>query len=186
MSGVLRVLAATGVTVLVAGLIAVGSSLPPPSEPPSEGLLRLDWRLRGEEAGGCIRPTAEELAELPPHMRNPDACVGGLPPYRLRLWVDDQLALNETVQAGGVRGDRPLTVYDEVPLTPGLRRIRIEFAPDEGASTGADPSERETPETRDRQIRLAAEGEVQLEAGQVILAVRRQDTGALVLRSPVR
>jgi len=168
----LRIVAAVGLTAALAGIIALGSSFPLPGEPPSEGLLLLDWRLRGDEAGGCLRPTAEELAELPPHMRNPDACVGGLPPYRLRLWIDGEKALDEVVRAGGVRGDRPLTVYDEIPLAPGLRHIRMEFVPD-------------GPTPPDGAVTLEVEGSLEIEAGQVVLAVRRQDTGALVLRPPV-
>jgi len=165
--GVLRILTATGASIFILAFIALGASLPLPGAPPEDGLLRLDWRVRGEEAGGCIRPTEAELERLPPHMRNPDACEGGLPPYRLTVRIDGTLVLNEVVRGGGVRGDRPLTVYAEVPLAPGARRIRIDFAPaDEG-------------------LRLSTEGTMEIEAGRVLLAVRRQDTGELVLRPPV-
>lgn len=186
MSGALRVLVAAGVTALFAGLIALGTSLPLPGDPPTEGLLRLDWRLRGEEAGGCIPPSAEVLERLPPHMRNPDACVGGLPPYRLRLWIDGEMTVDRVVRGGGARGDRPLTVYEEIPVPPGPRRVRVEFVPEEAASEEPLAPEGDDPRSRDRGIRLAAEDSLHIEAGQVILAVRRQDTGALVLRSPVR
>ncbi|GEM_PF-1648889 len=186
MTRVVRIAAAVGVTLFLAGLIALGSSFPLPGDPPSDGLLRLDWRLRGEEAGGCLRPTAQELAELPPHMRNPDACVGGLPPYRLRVWVDGEIRLQDTIRAGGIRQDRPLTVYDEVSLTPGRRHVRIEFAPQDGPPTERRPSPSDEAGVRDRPTVLETEGVVEMDAGQVVLAVRRQDTGALVLRPPVR
>lgn len=186
MNRALQVLAAAGVTAALAGLIALGSSFALPSDPPSEGLLRLDWRVRGEEAGGCIRPTEEELEDLPAHMRNPDACVGELPAYRLSVWVDGERKLDQMERAGGVRGDRPLTVYEEVHLTPGSRQIRIEFAPEEGALEEAAARETAEQGDEDRPVRLATEGTLDIEAGRVLLAVRRQDTGALVLRVPVR
>lgn len=186
MRRVVRIAAAVGVTLFLAGLIALGSSFPLPGDPPSDGILRLDWRLRGEEAGGCLRPTAEELAELPAHMRNPDACVGGLPPYRLRVWVDGEIRLHDTIRAGGIRQDRPLTVYDEIPLAPGRRHVRIEFAPEAASAPDPRPSPPADPDSRDRPTVLDTEGVLEMDAGQVILAVRRQDTGALVLRPPVR
>lgn len=62
----------------------------------------------------------------------------------------------------------------------------MEFVPEEAASEEPLAPEGDDPRSRDRGIRLAAEDNLQIEAGQVVLAVRRQDTGALVLRSPVR
>jgi hypothetical protein len=172
--------AAVVVTLGAAWGLAVLSALPMPGEPPAHALLRLDWRLRGEEAGDCLRPTQADLDALPPHMRNPNACLGALPPYHLRLWVDDQLAIDDVVHGGGARQDRPLTVYRDVPVEPGLRRLRAEFvraAPDERNSTMS--------QTRPATA-LEASGEARLAPGQVLLVVRRQDTGALVIRAPVR
>jgi hypothetical protein len=175
---VVRALTASGASILILAFIAFGASFPLPGAPPEEGLLRLDWRLRGEEAGGCLRPTEAELERLPPHMRNPDACAGGLPPYRLSVRVDGGLVLDRVVRGGGVRGDRPLTVYDEVPLALGLRRIRIDFEP-------ADEMGPPAATVAGDGLRLSTEGTVEIEAGRVLLAVRRQDTGELVLRPPV-
>lgn len=156
--------------ILAAGL-AVGSLLPLPGEAPTEGMVRLDWRLRGEEAGPCPRPTEEALQALPPHMRNPDACLGALPPYRLRIRVDGDLLVDEVVRGGGARGDRPLTVFRELHLSPGIRDVDAEFVRDDGESGG---------------VELRAEGRVDLEAGRIVLVVRRQDTGELEIRSPAR
>jgi hypothetical protein len=171
---------AGAVLVAVAGAaaLAVLSAYPLPGDAPQHALLRLDWRLRGEEAGDCLRPRAEDLARLPLHMQNPDACVGSLPPYRLRLWIDDVSYLDEIVTGGGAREDRPLTVYRDMPLEPGRRRIRAAFVREALSDADATDGARQ-PTT------LHVDAEVLAEAGRVLLVVRRQDTGDLVVRSPV-
>jgi hypothetical protein len=166
-----RLLAGGFVAAVVAAVIATLSSLPLPGAPPVEGVLLLDWRLRGEEAGTCPRPSPENLEALPPHMRNPDACVGELPPYRLRLWIDEALVLDDRVRGGGVRGDGPLTVFRTLGIEPGTRTARVEFAREDG-----DPAA----------ILLEAVGSFTVGPGDIHLLVRRQDTGELTLRPPVR
>jgi hypothetical protein len=173
--------AAVVVTLGAAWGLAVLSALPMPGDPPAHALLRLDWRLRGEEAGECLRPTQADLDALPTHMRNPNACLGALPPYRLRLWVDDDLVIDEVVYGGGARQDRPLTVYRDVPIAPGLRRLRAEFVRASPGDEGASRMPQARPATA-----LHAAGDARLAPGQVLLLVRRQDTGTLVIRAPVR
>ena len=168
--GVLAALVTTGVL----ALIALGSSLALPAttgDASSGGVLLLDWRLRGEEAGECLRPASPGRADLPTHMQNPDACARELPPYRLRLWVDEEVAVDRIVRGGGFRGDRPLTVYESVAVPPGERGLRILFEPET-----PDPSA----------LSLEGETRIQFQRGEVLLAVRRQDTGVLEFRRPVR
>ncbi len=165
------------VTLAGAAILAALSAWPMPGDPPEHALLRLDWRLRGEEAGDCLRPREEDLERLPVHMRNPDACLGALPPYHLRLWVDGALLVDDLVRGGGAREDRPLTVYRAVPLTPGSRRIRAEFVRE--AQTLSDADHAKPP------VALHVESEATLEPGRVLLIVRRQDTGTLEVRSPL-
>jgi hypothetical protein len=170
----LRLLAAGLVAALLLGGLAVGSSLRLPTgerEAHAQGILLLDWRLRGEEAGACLPAGEGAESGRPIHMQNPDACAGELPPYRLRVEVDGVLLDERLVRGGGLRGDRPLTVYERIPLPPGDRRVRISF-------------ERETPDAS--AIRLDVAGDLRIEGGRVLLAVRRQDTGILEFRVPVR
>lgn len=177
MTGWLARAVAVVVTLAGAEALAALSAWPMPGDPPAHALLRLDWRLRGEEAGDCLRPRLEDLARLPLHMRNPDACLGALPPYHLRLWVDDTLVVDDVVRGGGAREDRPLTVYRAVPLTPGRRRIRAEFVRD--AQTLTDTDRAKPP------VALHVESVATVEPGRVLLIVRRQDTGTLEVRSPL-
>jgi hypothetical protein len=168
--GALAALVTAGV---LAG-IALGSSLSLPAstgDASGQALLLLDWRVRGEETGECLRPGGPVREDLPAHMQNPDACAGELPPYQLRLWVDDELAVERVFQGGGFRGDRPLTVYESVPVPPGERSLRLVFE-----RVDPDPSA----------LRIEGGTEFRLERGEVLLAVRRQDTGVLEFRRPVR
>lgn len=164
-----------GAAVLVTGAMAAGLALctllPLPLEEPQEGLLRMDWRLRGEESGPCLRPSDEAQAAAPAHMQNPDACLGALPPYRLVVTVDGEVRVEERVRGGGARRDRPLTVYGELPLTPGRRVVEASFFREDGEAGAVELQVRDT---------------VEVEAGRILLLVRRQDTGALEIRSPVR
>lgn len=143
----------------------------------SHAVLQLDWRVRAEEAGDCLRPRPEDLASLPAHMRNPDACLGGLPPYRLQLWIDETLMIDDVIRGGGAREDRPLTVYREVPVAAGGHRIRATFVRET-------PSQDGRPETREP-ANLRVDTTATLQARRVLLVVRRQDTGALEVRPPV-
>jgi hypothetical protein len=158
---------------VVTGVIAVGiallSLLPMPGDEASDGVLLLDWRLRGEETGSCLRAPAEELERLPVHMRSQDACLGELPSYRLRLRIDGEVVVDQEVRGGGFRGDRPLTVYRELRVDPGRREIQARFHREDG-----DPEA----------VELSVQDSVAVEAGRILLLVRRQDTGALELREP--
>jgi hypothetical protein len=170
-AGLLRWVPAVLITAVMAAGLALCTLLPLPLGDPDEGLLRMDWRLRGEESGPCLRPLEEEQAAAPAHMRNPDACLGALPPYRLVVTVDGEVRVDERVRGGGARQDRPLTVYRELALTPGRRVVEGSFFREDGEAGAVELQVRDT---------------VEVDAGRILLLVRRQDTGALEIRPPVR
>lgn len=163
------------VRILVTGLLALGlaalSRLPLQTGDTDEAVLRFSWRLRGEEAAACRLPTPDELADLPIHMRNPDACVGDLPPFHFSVDLDDVSRVDRLVRPSGARGDRPLFVYDELRVPPGTHRLVVRFGP----QSGDDPSART----------LSLDTTLVLEPGRVLLVSRTVD-GDLEARSPVR
>lgn len=145
-----------------------------------EARVRLSWRIRGEQAGGCRTPTAEELEALPVHMRNPDACVGSVPPFRLRVEVDGRVVLDDEVRPSGARGDRPVYVFRDLPVGSGAHRVRIHFVQQEGADAG----DAGTGGTR-RPLRLELDRELRLGPRQIALVTLDADRMELVvLRSP--
>lgn len=171
---------AKALAVLLSGalLVVLGalSRAPIQGEHGDSAALRLTWRVRGEEVGECRRPSAEELAELPTHMQNPDACVGSIPPYRLTAEVNGALRADALVEPAGARGDRPLYVYEELLLEPGTHRIRVRFAREDG--------EDEDGSGASGLGALEYEGSVTLGIGEILL-VTRDEEGRLDVREPV-
>lgn len=113
--------------VIGTGVMAGLSQLPYRAETTDRAVLRLSWRYEPGDEAGCRLPTSEELAELPPHMRNPNACVRTPTPYLLQLRVDGQTVLERTLRAAGAREDRPVFVYEEVTLEAGERTLDVLF-----------------------------------------------------------
>lgn len=160
-----------GVSVALVVVLAAGSRVPISALDADRAVVRLSWRLRAEEGAECRRPTQEELDRLPVHMRNPDACIGDLAPYELRVDVDGTRRVTRIVRPAGVRGDRPIFVYEELRLAPGRHTLAVRFGV-QGAEMGAEAA-------------LALEATVDLDAGRVVLVTRGGD-GTLEARRPVR
>ena len=132
-------LGALGLTFVMAGL----SRVPYAAHPDPDAVLRLSWRIRGEALAECAVLSAEELARLPVHMRNPEACQRRGRSYRLRAWIDGVPIVDRVMAPAGVRGDRPLYVFEEAPIPPGTHTTRVTFEPvavDSVASGNAGPS----------------------------------------------
>jgi hypothetical protein len=126
---------------LALGLAAVVGFL---ARAPLQGLnadraaLRFTWRLRGEEVVECRRPTEADLADLPVHMRNPDACVGDIPSFVLEVSVGGEPRIARVVHPAGARGDRPLYVFEELRVPPGAHRLEVEFAEQREPKAGSE------------------------------------------------
>lgn len=150
--------------------------------PPAAGsaVLRLSWRARGEPVQECRRPSEEELARLPAHMRLAEICEGRTSSFLLRLRIDGAPTLEDTVVASGARGDRPAYVFRELPVQPGRHSLQIEFRmlgePRESAATGAEPFPRE--------IRFASDFEAV--SGRTVLVTYDEDARTLVARGSAR
>lgn len=116
---------------------------------PDRAELRLAWRTLAPRVEECRRPMDEEQAELPVHMRQDEICEGRLVSYRLTVAVDGAVRHRSTVDAAGARGDRPLYVFEAIPLTPGRHDVRVVFertdldddAAEPGAGVGEPPSQ---------------------------------------------
>lgn len=112
-------------TVALVGL----SRLPWSAAPGDDGALRLAWQYRSQPVERCRAATPEELAKLPQHMRRTTICERGLRSYVLEVAVDGGAARVDTVRPRGARADRPLGVFSQVPLAPGVHAVRVTFSP---------------------------------------------------------
>lgn len=193
MSGLVRRHAlAAAIVVVTGGALAALSFTPYTAEPGERALVRLAWRAHGERVRDCRRLSADDLARLPPHMRQEEVCERRVLPYRLRVDVDGARVVDQRVRAGGAREDRPLFVFHDLPVTPGTHHLRITFERegtpaarerddqeerDEVDATAAGRRARETPE------RLELDAAVRLVSRQIVL-VTYDDEGRRLLLAP--
>ena len=127
MSGPRRLLGVTVALALLAGVAAL-SRIPYTTHDAGRALLRLSWRARGERIERCRRATAEELANVPAHMRREVICEGvRVAPYRLRVVVDGRTLADGVVAGTGVAGDRPIYLLREFELRPGAHNLQVAF-----------------------------------------------------------
>lgn len=175
-------LRALAVAVAVGSFLLLGAltRLPYQANPDDEARIRLSWRIRGEQAGGCRTPTEEELRRLPTHMRNPDACVGQVAPFGLQVHLDERLAVSDTVRPSGVRGDRPVYVFRDVPVRPGVHRLRIRFEQHQGSGGEGEGEGARVRLELDRTVRLASRESVlvTVDPDRLELVVRRSPPDA--------
>lgn len=167
---------AAAVLLTALGLAALGAlSRTPYGAPPTEGLLRLSWRFRGERIDECRPLTEAEKAALPVHMRRDEVCEGRLAAYRLTVEVDDEVVAERSVLPAGAREDRPLFLFEELPVAPGRRHVRVRFRVDEASLP---PSA--TKEARREPLEL--EATLNVVPGGIALVTYDADVGGLVLR----
>lgn len=116
-----------GAALAVAAAFALASAARAPLtvQRSSDALLRLAWSARPERIEQCRQQTEEELANIPKHMRQPVACEGVAAEYRLQVRIDGTLVTERVVRGGGLRRDRRLYVFEELPVQPGESEIEV-------------------------------------------------------------
>jgi hypothetical protein len=181
-------LALAGAVVLGSGaLLAALSFTPYTAEPGDRAVVRLAWRARGERVRECRRPTADELARLPQHMREEEVCERRILPYRLRVDVDGARVVDELVRAGGAREDRPLFVFRDLAVTPGTHHLQITFEREgtleaSGREEGEDVDAAEAGRrARETPAHLGLDGPVVLVPRQIVLVTYDDERRRLLL-----
>lgn len=175
----LRVVVAAVLTVALVGL----SRLPWAPGVEGDAVLRLAWRFRSTLVDECRRVSPAELAKLPVHMRREVSCERRLTPYAVLVTIDGAVTLDDTVHARGARADRPLSLFQELPLAPGRHALRVSFAPvmapaegDAGGNDGEQERETVVPPT------LVLDTTVTVEPRRVVLVTIDEARGVLTLR----
>lgn len=118
--------AASGGIVLGALLLALHVEI---SDPTEGAVLRIALRTTAGTAQVCRRIAEEEMEKLPVHMRRTEICETHAVPYRLEVRAGDTTLLDRTYEASGLRGDRPLTVNENLGLAAGRHDVSIRFTP---------------------------------------------------------
>ena len=158
-------------------VIVRGAYVPMTLRGSDQATLRLAWSARPERIERCRQQSEEELARLPAHMRQPVVCEGASAQYRLTVRDDGRLVAERVVHGGGLRQDRRLYIFQELPLAPGDRRIEVRFdrLDSEGTDTGNRQSGGETIPAY-----LAFDQRVRVRPRQVILVTYSPERQALV------
>lgn len=87
--------------------------------PPDKALIKLSVIHGGDRKGGCRERTAEELAELPPNMRNPLDCPRERLPVRIEILLDGDLVYSETLTPTGLARGGQSRAYQRFTMDPG-------------------------------------------------------------------
>lgn len=90
-------------------------------------IVRLSWRAEAINVEACRTLSAEELARVPAHMRQPQECTGSRVDYRVVLDIDGAVAFADTVSPAGARRDRPVYVFHDEAVVAGTHEVRVVF-----------------------------------------------------------
>ena len=169
-------------TVVVAGtaLLAVLSQWPYAPAGETDAVVRLAWRTRSVRRDKCRTLSAEELAKVPAHMQRSEVCESTVVPYRLQVIIDGREVLDEIVRSAGVRKDRPLFVYHELPVTPEAHDLVVRFTRQTAVDAAGAGSDEATP------ARLELERRINLSPLQVALVTYDVEQRRLILKMNIK
>jgi len=131
---------------------------------PDQGLLRLSILHAGKPLHECRQRTPEELAKLPPQMRQATDCPRERSPVLVRVELDDRTVVDESFPPGGLARDGASAGYRRMPLAAGVHRLRVQVSDD--------VRRRDQPSTLDTQVAV--------KPGQVVLIDYDAEQGILI------
>lgn len=178
-----RLLAVAVTAGLIGGVVAA-SQAPLSPHVPDGALLRLAWSARPERLEECRAATAEELARLPPHMRQPVVCEGVTARYRLTATHAGRVLADRIVSAGGLRQDRRLYVLEDLPIPAGEAMVEVEFTRIEAPTAAAAHGPGQDRRGHTVPARLTFAERRTIEAHTVLLVTYDAEGRVLVARSP--
>jgi hypothetical protein len=130
------------------------------------GVVKLSFAHSANRSGDCRRRTPEELAKLPPNMRNPMDCPRGRRSLATELMIDGNIVFSAELPPSGLSRDGPSQVYRRFVVPSGVHTI-IARLRDTPRTSGYDHELKET---------------VNLGAGQSMAIDFRPELGGFILR----
>jgi hypothetical protein len=135
--------AGAGLALAAMAAVLLGANAPITVRESEQAVLRVAWSVRPERIERCRQQSEEELARLPAHMRLPMVCEGASAQYRLTVRHDGRIVAEQTVHGGGLRQDRRIYVFRELPIDPGDAAIEVRFDRIDGGAPDAAPGKRD-------------------------------------------
>ena len=99
-----------------------------------QALVKLSFNHQGKPVSDCRRPSAEELAKLPPNMRAPLICPRERSPITVELDVDGTPVLRHVARPSGLSRDGASAVYHRMQLPAGTHHLAVRLKDDVRAS----------------------------------------------------
>lgn len=152
---------------LFALVIGVFSQWPPYRHlQPDQALIKLSFTHVGKPVGDCRTLSAEELARLPPNMREATVCPRERSPVTVELDIDGVNRIKRSAMPGGWSKDGASALYERVVVPAGEQHIVVRFSDD--------VRKREAPYQREATVKLAP--------GQVLVIDFNAEKGGITLR----
>lgn len=104
---------------------------------PGEAIVSLTFSRAGQRLSECRKLTQEELAALPPNMRNPSDCPRERRPVEVEFRIDGDVSYQASLPPSGIWNDGESTVYKRLTVSAGEHRFFVGMR-DSGSSEGFD------------------------------------------------
>jgi len=172
-----------GLAAAVAATAAIvwASNAPMTVHGSKQGMLRLAWSVRPERVEVCREQSPEELAKLPQHMRQPLVCEGTSARYRLTVRREGDLVVDRMLHGGGVRQDRRLYVFEELPLALAQTSIEVRLDRIDDATTRPSPRGNQVVAVESVPPHLSLSQRVSVEPRHVLLVTYSPERRTLVV-----
>ncbi len=95
-----------------------------------QALIKVSVARLGQPVGDCRRLSDEELAKLPPNMRDPLRCPRERSPLSMEVNVNGARMLKRVAEPGGLSKDGPAALYERLVVPAGEQRISVRFNDD--------------------------------------------------------
>jgi len=104
----------------------------PPYHPlgADQALIKVSVARLGQPVGECRRLSDEELAKLPPNMRDPIRCPRERSPLSMEVHVNGARMLKRVAEPGGLSKDGAAAIYERLVVPAGKQQISVRFNDD--------------------------------------------------------
>ncbi|HMT17605.1 MAG TPA: hypothetical protein PKD71_10345 [Ottowia sp.] len=111
----------------------------PPYHPirSDQAVIKISVTRLGQPVGECRRLSQDELAKLPPNMRDPVQCPRERAPLSMEVDVGGKRVLQRVAQPTGLSKDGSASIYERLVVAAGPQQIEVRFKDDvrPGATT---------------------------------------------------
>jgi hypothetical protein len=98
--------------------------------PQGQALIKLTFSHAGQRKQPCRERSAEELAEMPKHLRKKKDCPRERSPIDVEMTLDGKVIYSATISPSGLSHDLASPVYERIRLPAGEHRLQVSMRDD--------------------------------------------------------